>query len=137
MISTLTTFLPASKGITLACFQMGVFAALAAALKMPSFLVPAVVLLMVAALAGATQDLVTDGVYVTTCSGMGRSELGTATRFLSQGTGRAWLGAEAATAAPSPLRGLATRGGDYLNCAVNRVQNSASRGRVRQLRVEL
>jgi PAT family beta-lactamase induction signal transducer AmpG len=46
----------------------GVFLALAAALKMPAFIVPAVVLLMVAALAGATQDLVTDGVYVTTLS---------------------------------------------------------------------
>ena len=46
----------------------GVFAALAMALKMPSFMVPAVILLMVAALAGATQDLVTDGVYVTTLS---------------------------------------------------------------------
>jgi PAT family beta-lactamase induction signal transducer AmpG len=44
----------------------GVFAALAMALKMPAFIVPAVVLLMVAALASATQDLVTDGVYVTT-----------------------------------------------------------------------
>jgi PAT family beta-lactamase induction signal transducer AmpG len=46
----------------------GVFAALAMALKMPSFIVPAVILLMVAAFAGATQDLVTDGVYVTTLS---------------------------------------------------------------------
>jgi PAT family beta-lactamase induction signal transducer AmpG len=46
----------------------GVFMALAAALKMPAFIVPAVVLLMLAALAGATQDLVTDGVYVTTLS---------------------------------------------------------------------
>jgi PAT family beta-lactamase induction signal transducer AmpG len=44
----------------------GVFIALAAALKLPAFVVPVVVLLMVAALAGATQDLVTDGVYVTT-----------------------------------------------------------------------
>jgi PAT family beta-lactamase induction signal transducer AmpG len=46
----------------------GVFLAMAAALKMPAFIVPAVILLMVAALAGATQDLVTDGVYVTTLS---------------------------------------------------------------------
>jgi PAT family beta-lactamase induction signal transducer AmpG len=46
----------------------GVFMAMAAALKMPAFIVPAVVLLMLAALAGATQDLVTDGVYVTTLS---------------------------------------------------------------------
>jgi PAT family beta-lactamase induction signal transducer AmpG len=46
----------------------GVFSALAMALKMPSFIVPAVILLMVAAFAGATQDLVTDGVYVTTLS---------------------------------------------------------------------
>jgi PAT family beta-lactamase induction signal transducer AmpG len=46
----------------------GVFMAMAAALKMPAFIVPAVALLMLAALAGATQDLVTDGVYVTTLS---------------------------------------------------------------------
>ena len=45
-----------------------VFMAMAAVLKMPAFIGPAVVLLMVAALAGATQDLVTDGVYVTTLS---------------------------------------------------------------------
>jgi PAT family beta-lactamase induction signal transducer AmpG len=44
----------------------GVFAALAMALKMPSFIVPAVILHMMAALAGATRDLVTDGVCVTT-----------------------------------------------------------------------
>ncbi len=42
------------------------FVGLAAALKLPSFVAPVVGLLMVAALAGATQDLVTDGVYVTT-----------------------------------------------------------------------
>jgi PAT family beta-lactamase induction signal transducer AmpG len=46
----------------------GVFLALAATLKLPAFIVPCVGLLMVAALAGATQDLVTDGVYVTTLS---------------------------------------------------------------------
>jgi PAT family beta-lactamase induction signal transducer AmpG len=46
----------------------GVFMALAAALKLPAFVAPAVGLLMIAALAGATQDLVTDGVYVTTLS---------------------------------------------------------------------
>ncbi len=46
----------------------GVFAALAFSLKMPGFIVPAVILMMGAALAGATQDLVTDGVYVTTLS---------------------------------------------------------------------
>lgn len=43
-----------------------VFVGLAAALKLPSFVGPVVGLLMVAALAGATQDLVTDGTYVTT-----------------------------------------------------------------------
>jgi PAT family beta-lactamase induction signal transducer AmpG len=43
-----------------------VFIGLAAALKLPSYIGPVVGLLMVAALAGATQDLVTDGVYVTT-----------------------------------------------------------------------
>ncbi len=42
------------------------FVGLAVALKLPSFVGPVVGLLMVAALAGATQDLVTDGVYVTT-----------------------------------------------------------------------
>lgn len=42
------------------------FIGLAAALRLPSFVGPVIGLLMVAALAGATQDLVTDGVYVTT-----------------------------------------------------------------------
>lgn len=41
------------------------FLGLAFALKLPSFVIPVVTLLMVAAVAGATQDIVSDGVYVT------------------------------------------------------------------------
>ncbi|HSC85827.1 MAG TPA: MFS transporter, partial [Polyangiaceae bacterium] len=41
------------------------FLGLAFALKLPAFVMPVVVLLMVAAVAGATQDIVSDGVYVT------------------------------------------------------------------------
>jgi MFS transporter, PAT family, beta-lactamase induction signal transducer AmpG len=42
------------------------FAGIAVALKLPSWVAPVVGLLMVAAVAGATQDIGTDGVYVTT-----------------------------------------------------------------------
>lgn len=42
------------------------FAGVGFALKMPAFVVPVVVLLMISAVAGATQDIVSDGVYVTT-----------------------------------------------------------------------
>jgi PAT family beta-lactamase induction signal transducer AmpG len=43
-----------------------VFLCIAATLMLPSFVVPLVGLLMVASLAGATQDIVSNGVYVTT-----------------------------------------------------------------------
>jgi len=42
-----------------------IFLGLAFALKLPAFIMPVVALLMVAAVAGATQDIVSDGVYVT------------------------------------------------------------------------
>jgi len=52
--------------VVLMQFILGaVFLALAGALKLPAFVGPVVGLMMVAALAGATQDLVSDGVYVT------------------------------------------------------------------------
>lgn len=41
------------------------FLGIAFSLKLPAFVMPVVVLLMVAAVAGATQDIVSDGVYVT------------------------------------------------------------------------
>lgn len=41
------------------------FLGIAFALKLPAFLMPVVTLLMIAAVAGATQDIVSDGVYVT------------------------------------------------------------------------
>ena len=42
------------------------FAGIALALKLPAFVIPVVILLMIAAIAGATQDIGSDGVYVTT-----------------------------------------------------------------------
>ena len=42
------------------------FVGIALALKLPAFVVPVVLLLMVGAIAGATQDIGSDGVYVTT-----------------------------------------------------------------------
>lgn len=42
-----------------------IFMGIAFALKLPAFVMPVVGLLMLAAFAGATQDIVTDGVYVT------------------------------------------------------------------------
>ncbi len=42
------------------------FAGIAVALKLPSWVAPVIGLMMVAAVAGATQDIGTDGVYVTT-----------------------------------------------------------------------